>query len=172
MAIQTVGILSPGDMGSATGRVLHEHGLDVVTCLEGRSEATRLRAQEAGFRIGASLDDIVDEADLLLSILVPSEAVAVADRVADRLRARGSSLVYADFNAVAPQTAKRIDAIISGAGSRSVDGGIIGGPPPGGRTRFYCSGQDVGAVMELGGFGLDVRRVGPGVGQASGLKMV
>ena len=173
MSIKTVGILSPGDMGSATGRMLCDQGLDVVTCLEGRSELTHQRAEEAGFRIISSYDDLVREADLLLSILVPSEAVAVAERVADRLRATGSSLVYADFNAVAPQTALSIDAIVRGAGSRFVDGGIIGGPPqPGGQTHFYCSGMDAGIVMELGEFGLVVRCIGDQVGQASGLKMV
>src|SRR3972149_5777831 len=78
MTPRVVGIPSPGDMGSAIGRVLQEHGLEVVTCLEGRSELTRLRAREAGFREVASYDDLVREADLLLSVLVPSEALAVA----------------------------------------------------------------------------------------------
>ena len=44
------GILSPGDMGSAVGRVLHESGAEVYTSLEGRSELTRLRAAECGLR--------------------------------------------------------------------------------------------------------------------------
>ena len=35
MEVRTVGILSPGDMGHAVGRALREHGLHVVTCLEG-----------------------------------------------------------------------------------------------------------------------------------------
>ena len=30
MGIKTVGIISPGDMGAATGKVLREHGLDVL----------------------------------------------------------------------------------------------------------------------------------------------
>lgn len=53
-----VGIISPGDMGSAIGKVLCENGMDVVTCLEGRSHLTRLRAEEAGFRIVPTLDDV------------------------------------------------------------------------------------------------------------------
>ena len=40
MTIEVVGIMSPGDMGHAVGRVLIEHGLRVLTCLEGRSKRT------------------------------------------------------------------------------------------------------------------------------------
>ncbi len=163
MGTKVVGILSPGDMGSATGRTLCDRGM----------ELTHQRAKEAGLRVVSSYEELVIEADLLLSILVPSEAVVLADHVADRLVATGSSLVYADFNAGAPETAQHINAVIGRAGSRFVDGGIIGGPPrPGGQTHFYCSGPDVGIVMELGEFGLDLRYVGEQVGQASGLKMV
>ena len=44
-----VGILSPGDMGSATGRRLHDNGAEVYGVLTGRSVLTRLRASECGF---------------------------------------------------------------------------------------------------------------------------
>jgi len=173
MTPRVVGILSPGDMGSAIGRVLHEHGLEVVTCLEGRSELTRLRAREAGFREVASYDDLVREADLLLSVLVPSEALAVAERVAEAVRRTGASLVYADCNAIAPRTVAEIAGVLTEAGCTFVDAGIIGGPPgAGGGTRFYCSGPDCSGFESLREHGLDVRVVGPTIGQASGLKMV
>jgi len=45
---KTVGLLSPGAMGSVVGRVLIEHGVTVLTCLEDRGPATRERAREAG----------------------------------------------------------------------------------------------------------------------------
>ena len=35
MDINTVAILSPGDMGHAVGQLLREHELQVVTCLTG-----------------------------------------------------------------------------------------------------------------------------------------
>ena len=44
MMASVVGILSPGDMGAGIGRVLRGHGVDVITCLAGRSDLTRLRA--------------------------------------------------------------------------------------------------------------------------------
>ena len=48
MAVAAVGLLSPGDMGHAVGRELREGGLDLLTCLEGRSERTRGLAAAAG----------------------------------------------------------------------------------------------------------------------------
>ena len=47
MAVQTVGVMSPGDMGGNVGRALRENGLDVITCLEGRSERTRGLAERS-----------------------------------------------------------------------------------------------------------------------------
>ena len=72
MTVNKIAILSPGDMGHAVGRALSEHGFDILTLLEGRSERTRALAQDAGFRTSASLNELMIEADLVLSILVPA----------------------------------------------------------------------------------------------------
>jgi 3-hydroxyisobutyrate dehydrogenase-like beta-hydroxyacid dehydrogenase len=170
---RSVGILSPGDMGAAIGRMLHDGGLDVRTCLEGRSDLTRLRAGESGFRDAPSLDALVTEVDLLLSVLVPAEALPVAEQVAASIKRTGAATVYADCNAIAPQTVAAIERLITGAGGAFIDGGIIGGPPrPGSNTRIYCSGPDTSPLEALCACGLDVRVVGAEIGQASGLKMV
>jgi 3-hydroxyisobutyrate dehydrogenase-like beta-hydroxyacid dehydrogenase len=106
-------------------------------------------------------------------VLVPAEALPLAERVADAMRRTGAHPVYADLNAIAPQTVTRIDALITGAGGRFIDGGIIGGPPrKGSNTRIYVSGPDTAPLEALTARGLDVRIVGPEIGQASGLKMV
>lgn len=47
-----VGILTPGDMGSGIARVLTHNGVDVITCLNGRSERTKALSQKAGIREG------------------------------------------------------------------------------------------------------------------------
>ncbi len=44
----TVGIISPGDMGHAIGAVLRQHGLRVLTNLQGRSARTVALAAQAG----------------------------------------------------------------------------------------------------------------------------
>lgn len=174
MTSMNVGIMSPGDMGSAIGKFLTGSGVSVATALEGRSELTRIRAKEAGMRDLLSLDHLVAESDLVLSVLVPSEALAMARRVAESVKRTNHRPVYADLNAIAPQTVREIDRVITGAGVTFIDGGIIGSPPVRGRkgTRIYCSGPTTGALESLRDSGLDIRKVGAVVGQASGLKMV
>jgi 3-hydroxyisobutyrate dehydrogenase-like beta-hydroxyacid dehydrogenase len=170
---KNVGIMSPGDMGSAIGRVLADAGFSVITALERRSDLTRLRAHEAGMRDVQTLDQLVAQSDLVLSVLVPAEALPMARRVAESVRRTNHRPAYADLNAIAPQTVKEIDRTMRDSGVVFVDGGIIGSPPgPGKMTRIYCSGPDTGAVEALSSSGLDIRRVGPEIGQASGLKMV
>ena len=174
MPLRTVGILSTGDMGAAIGSVLREGGLVVATSLAGRSELTTLRAAEAGIRDAGSVDALVEQSDLLLSVLVPSEAVAVAETIAGAFSRTGARPPVVECNAIAPQTVVRIAAILGAAGGTLIDAGIIGGPPQPGRggTHLYCSGPETAPFEELAGHGLDVRRVGPEIGQASGLKMV
>ena len=48
MKLRTVGIMSPGDMGSAVGQVLAGHGLTVMAALGERSARTRALAAQAG----------------------------------------------------------------------------------------------------------------------------
>ena len=82
MSLHSIAILSPGDMGSGIGRDLTARGFDVVTCLAGRGEGSRTRAQAAGIRDLPDLDTLVAEADLVLSILPPESAPALAREVA------------------------------------------------------------------------------------------
>jgi len=172
--VSHVAILSSGEMGAAIGAVLAAGGLETLTCLSGRSELSRLRASEAGFRLVESYDQLVSEADLLLSVVPPGRALDVAKAVAEGMRRSGARPPYADCNAVSPQTAQAIGAVLSDAGASFIDAAIVGPPPRtgGSGTRIYCSGPDTGALEALNAFGLDVRPLGPLIGQASGLKMV
>src|SRR5579859_1716572 len=103
-----IGILSPGEMGSGVGTVLHQHGVRVLTCLAGRGAESRERAGRAGFEDVADLEVLVQQCDVVLSIVPPSVAGAVADQVAAAVRATGKDLLYADCNAVAPSTTQGI----------------------------------------------------------------
>ena len=172
MAIETVGLLSPGDMGHSIGGVLHANGLRVLTHLGGRSGRTRALAEQAGIEDTPNLDDLVRQAEILLCVLVPARAVAVAEEVAAALRRTGADLLYVDCNAIAPATVRRIGGVILDAGGRFADAGIVGPPPrKPGTTRFYASGPGAPEFADLRAAGLDVRVIGDEIGQASGLKM-
>jgi 3-hydroxyisobutyrate dehydrogenase-like beta-hydroxyacid dehydrogenase len=129
-------------------------------------------SRKVGIAEVPTYEQLVSEADLLLSILVPEEALNTARIVAQALRNAGATTLYADCNAVSPRTVRAIAEVITAAGSRFVDAGIIGSPPrQEGTTRFYASGPDVEEFAELGRYGLDVRPLGLEIGQASGIKM-
>jgi 3-hydroxyisobutyrate dehydrogenase-like beta-hydroxyacid dehydrogenase len=169
----TIAIMSPGDMGHAVGAVLRQAGLRVITQLDGRSERTRALAAQAGIEGVGDDDALVRAADILLSILVPAEAVALAERIARAVRRTGATPLYVDCNAIAPQTTRQVAEIVEGAGVGFVDAGSIGPPPQPGAssTRFYASGLDAAAFGALQDFGLEVRVVGDEPGQASAVKM-
>jgi putative dehydrogenase len=165
-----IAVTSPGNMGAAIGGRLTDHGIKVLTRLGGRSAASRARAER--HHISDASDAEFVQADLILSILPPKDAVAIAEELAPALRAAGRKPVYVDCNAVSPDTAKRIGEVLAGSGVDYVDGGIMGGPPREGHTpRLYVSGERARDVLALNEYGLDVRIVEGGIGAASALKL-
>ena len=166
----TVGIISPGDMGHVVSRVLIDHGLRVVSCLAERSQRTQRLAAKAGVTDLLSYAELVEQADLILSILVPAQAVKAAQRVAEATTQ--ADVLYVDCNAVAPRTVKKIDRIIKKVGGNFLDASIIGPPPRSDEsTRFYASGPNVGQLSILNQYGLEIRPLGQEIGQASAIKM-
>jgi 3-hydroxyisobutyrate dehydrogenase-like beta-hydroxyacid dehydrogenase len=165
-----VAIIAPGSMGAATGARLHEHGVSVITSLAGRSEASAQRAQAAGMT--AASDTEIAAADIILSIVPPGEALPLAQRLAPALTAANRKPVYADCNAVSPDSVKAIGAVIEKTGCPFVDAGIIGGPPrPGYGPIFYYSGEHSESIHRLNDYGLVFRPIEGPVGSASALKM-
>ena len=167
----TIAILAPGVMGSAMGQRLVEHGARVVTSVIGRSAASRARAEAAG--MVAADDAAIAAAGLILSVVPPRDAVAIAERFAPAIRATPTKPVFVDCNAVDVRTVTRVAAVIAGTGASFVDGCIIGAPPRPGAVgpRLYASGAAAATLGPLRDLGLDLRlMVGP-VGAASALKM-
>jgi 3-hydroxyisobutyrate dehydrogenase-like beta-hydroxyacid dehydrogenase len=166
----TVGLLHPGEMGSVVGACLSAGGARVVWASAGRSDATRRRASQAGLDDSRTLAAVVAASDVVLSVCPPGSAVDVAGLVAAQ-RFRG---LYVDANAVAPGTAREVDAIVGRAGAEFVDGGIIGPPPrEPGTTRLYLAGPRAGEVASLfKGTALEAIVLPGDVGTASALKMV
>jgi 3-hydroxyisobutyrate dehydrogenase-like beta-hydroxyacid dehydrogenase len=173
MELHTIGILSPGDMGHAIGRVLRQQGVRVLTSVQGRSVRTAALAASAGITAVEDDETLVREAQILLSILPPSQATALAERVARAVKQSGTSLLFADCNAIAPRTVQAIEQVITRAGASFVDVGIIGSPPRPGAPgpRLYASGPGAQELAQLQAYGLDVRILSSKTGQASGLKM-
>ncbi len=174
MAIRTVAIISPGEMGSAVGKALGINGYRIVSSLSGRSEATRARAAAAGFEDAGSLADVVKVADIILSILPPEFAVQQAEMTAAVMNETKTPVLYVDCNAVAPATAQAIADTISAAGAKFIDAGIVGNPPgkvAKRKTKLFVSGPHSELLQQFSNQFLAVRQCGTGVGSASAVKM-
>jgi len=166
-----IAVIGAGAMGGAIARRLVENGARVVTYLEGRSASTIERAKAAGMEpVGM---DVVAASRLVLSIVPPAEAVAVAKQVAAELRRSGGKTTFMDCNAISPKTMEEVAAIFGGDCGTVLDGSIIGGPPKPGQKgpQLYISGDAANDSGVLGDLGLQVRRMDGPIGAASALKM-
>lgn len=166
-----VGLIAQGAMGAGIGARLVACGAQVKTVLEGRSSASADRAAKAGM-IAATWADM-GETDIFLSIVPPGDAPALATRLAPVLKTSSKKPVYADLNAVSPETVKEIAATIAPSGCVFADGGILG-QPPGANDKgpsIFVSGEGAAKIGELKNYGLDVRVMDAPIGAASSVKM-
>jgi 3-hydroxyisobutyrate dehydrogenase-like beta-hydroxyacid dehydrogenase len=160
--VTVVGVLHPGEMGSAVASELRERGHSVLWASAGRSAETAERARDAGLEDVVDIAELCSRSEILLSICPPHAATDVAQL------ARGFGGLYVDANAIAPETARTIGAVHE----RFVDGGIVGPPPlQPGTTRLYLSGGEAHTVAELfNGTNVDARAISAEPGAASALK--
>ena len=166
----SVGLVSAGEMGSAVGERLRRGGCRVLTTVGGRSARTRDRAERSGLERVETLADLLSEADVVLSIVPPAEALVVALELATAARQVRARPLVADLNAVSPAT---VGELARALGNIGLVDGSISGPPPGrsGTTRIYLSGPRAGEVAALPFDGVDLRLVGAELGSASAVKM-
>lgn len=167
--VTKIGFLHPGQMGVTIAAAAGSAGAVVCWASEGRSSATADRARDAGLHDLADVDRLCSECTFLFSICPPDQAQHVAAQVA-AVRYSG---IYIDANAVSPGSAQSVASIVTAAGARYVDGGIIGPPArSAGTTRLYLSGDEAESVADLFATSVvDARVVGNRPGAASALKM-
>lgn len=99
-------LLHPGAMGAALGASLLAAGHEVRWCAEGRSAASRRRAEALGLTEAPSLGAVLAGVDAVLSIVPPHGALPLAQAVA----AEGYGGPYFDLNGISPETASAVAA--------------------------------------------------------------
>ena len=174
--LPNIGILMPGDMGHGCGKALLDNGFNVFTCLSNRSERTKSLAKKSGIEDTDNLENLLNEVDIILSILPPEFAISQA-RIVNEASIKNNMnkvITYVDCNAVSPKTSVKIGDTLSQKNFNFVDGGIIGLNPliENGKTRLYLSGQHAEKLKVVDGKGLVVKIIGNEIGKASAMKMV
>ncbi|HVZ15335.1 MAG TPA: DUF1932 domain-containing protein [Bauldia sp.] len=166
-----VSIMAQGGMGAATAARLVAGGVEVRTITEGRSAASAERAAKAGMR--SVSEDEFAQADFILSIVPPAEAIPLAKRLAPALMRVNRKPIYVDLNAINPNTVMMVEMIVAPSRCHFVDGGIIGLPPraDGYSPVYYVAGPEAEKVTALREYGLKISVLEGPVGAASALKM-
>jgi 3-hydroxyisobutyrate dehydrogenase-like beta-hydroxyacid dehydrogenase len=166
---ERVGILHPGEMGSAVAAALRNSGNEVCWVSDGRSHLTRARAESAGLTDAVTLANLCRTCPVIVSVCPPE----FADNTASEVLAQAFRGTYLDANAISPVHKRQIGERMQASGIRFVDGGIIGLPPKArGQTWLYLSGghaDQVAACFTAGPMECEV--IGKEVGRASALKM-
>ena len=172
MAASRIALISAGAMGSALAARLSQAGHDVLTSLDGRSAASRARAEAAGMTEASDAE--LAQCDMILSVVPPAEAADLVERFMPLLEMQARKPLYVDANALNPVSKKRLAARLVDVGIDMVDGAIIGPPPTGDHrvTTIFLSGviaPAAGVILDVPGCGATV--LDGGVGAASALKM-
>jgi 3-hydroxyisobutyrate dehydrogenase-like beta-hydroxyacid dehydrogenase len=164
-----IGILHPGEMGSAVAATVRNSGYDVCWVSEGRSHRSRARAESAGFTDAGTLAHLCETCPVILSVCPPEFAAHLADQVL----VHGFHGTYLDANAISPAHKQEIAARMQARGVRFVDGGIVGLPPKArGQTWLYLSGEHANSITCCFQAGpIEVEVIGTEIGKASALKM-
>ena len=171
---KTIAILMPGDMGHGCGKAFKNNNFRVVTCLSQRSVRTKKLAELSGFEDLGTIENVVQNSDIILSILPPEFALQQAKKVSKVITKIQKHITYVDCNAISPETALKINDSISSNYCNFIDGGIIGFNPivENGQTRLYVSGPNTQSVKVLHKKGFIIKDLGTEIGKASAMKMV
>ena len=172
MKINNIGIMSMGDMGSGVAKILKKNGFNVLTSLENRSKDSVIRAKQNKIKDVGNLGNLVENSEVILSILVPSKALDFAKQIAPFISKSKQEKIFVDCNAISPNTTKKINIFIEKSNGIFIDGGIIGGSPRSGeKPRIYLSGKNAYKIRILNSKEVEFIDINSEIGAASGLKM-
>lgn len=161
-----IGFLGFGEVATTFSAGLKENGLDVYTCLKGRSPRTVENAVDSGVKLCNTHRELAEKSDVLFSSVVPSMAVEVAKTVGNY-----SNGIYVDINNVSPSTVKT--ALSKIKNGRTVDAAIIGSVKRNGlKVKIIASGTSAEEILNLNPHGMNITSVGQEAGDASTIKLL
>lgn len=173
----TIGFLGFGEAGFEIAKGLHTAGLaHICACHRRRDDPARSawvreRARKGGAKYSGSVKEVIEEADVILSVVSPQACLAVARDAAPHLR---PGQFYLDLTSSSPEDMSHIAALVEPTGAKFVDGAIMGAVPLAGhRVLIYAAGpHSEEAARLLNAWGMNVQAVGGEPGEASAIKLI
>jgi 3-hydroxyisobutyrate dehydrogenase-like beta-hydroxyacid dehydrogenase len=175
MQPRRIGLVGYGEVGKtfAVGlkpAVEQVSAWDLKFAQAATAAAEQGHAQQHGIRACASLRELCEASDLVISAVTASNTFAVAEEAAGFLQP-GS--VFLDLNSASPGTKQKAAAAVEARGAHYVEAGVMTSVPPYGiKVPMLLGGAraaELAAVLTP--WGLDVTPVSEKLGVASAIKM-
>jgi 3-hydroxyisobutyrate dehydrogenase-like beta-hydroxyacid dehydrogenase len=170
------GLVGYGEVGKILAAALHASGVawvgtwDLLLRDPATASTMRAHAADAGVETMPSLATLLERADVVLSAVTASQALAVATDAARTIR-RGTWFV--DLNSASPGTKARSSALVDAAGGRYVESAVMTSVPPFGiKVPMLLGGEHAEVLRELLlPLGFDMEVAARRIGVASAIKM-
>jgi 3-hydroxyisobutyrate dehydrogenase-like beta-hydroxyacid dehydrogenase len=129
-----------------------------------------MRASDADVVLVESLDELARRSEIIMSTVVSSVALTVAEAAAPHLSGQH---FYMDLNSTSPEVKQEIAGIIATCGARFIEAAVMAGVPPlGHKVPMLLCGEAVPELMaRLSPYGMELENFGPEIGRATATKM-
>ena len=164
MHLQHLGLIGYGEVGRIFAAGLGAHFASVrVWDIDLRNPASEVQAC-------ASMQELAQSCDLLISAVTAANTLAVAQEAAPHLR---PGAVFLDLNSASPGTKQLASNVVEAAGAHYVEAGVMTSVPPHGiKVPILLGGPQAQALsLRCNAMGMDTTAVAPTIGTASAIKM-
>ena len=170
--MQEIGLVGYGEVGRtfAAGLRPQVERVSVWDLKFAGGDTERQQAREQGVHACASMRELCDSSELVISAVTASNTLAVAEEAAPFLR---PGAVFLDLNSASPGTKQGAAAAVQARGAHYVEAGVMTSVPPYGiRVPMLLGGARAAALAEvLTRWGMDAKPVSEQLGVASAIKM-
>jgi 3-hydroxyisobutyrate dehydrogenase-like beta-hydroxyacid dehydrogenase len=164
MHLQHLGLIGYGEVGRIFAAGLGAHFASVrVWDIDLRNPAPQVQAC-------ASMQELAQSCDLVISAVTAANTLAVAQEAAPHLR---PGAVFLDLNSASPGTKQLASNVVEAAGVHYVEAGVMTSVPPQGiKVPILLGGPQAQALsLRCNAMGMDTSAVAPTIGTASAIKM-
>jgi 3-hydroxyisobutyrate dehydrogenase-like beta-hydroxyacid dehydrogenase len=175
MQVRSIGLIGYGEVGKtfAVGlkpRVDAAAAWDLKFAQEPTRDHEQDHARGNGIVARASMRELCEASDLVISAVTASNTLAVAQEAAPHLR---PGTVFLDLNSASPATKQAAAALVDARGAHYVEAGVMTSVPPYGiRVPMLLGGARAAELAALlTGWGMDAKAVSEQLGVASAIKM-
>lgn len=113
-------------MGTQIAKALINHDFKVITSGEGRSSRTLQNIQNSGITDTGTLQNTVEQAEVILSLTSPEGSLSVAENVISCLKNTSNRPLYIDLNSNTPAVALSIEELFASMDIPFVNGAVMG----------------------------------------------